>query len=169
MPPLDGQTNIQHPQYFVSQSERLSALLNVVVAEASVATDPDACIDYLQLTEILVDLLDQSQLFSALSTDQLRRRQQDVKSFIGKIETVEEAVADWDARTKVEPTLGGLKKRSRSTDLDEETSRALKRRRDTGTERDMVADAVYHGLSSNVLPPIIETSPTYWWTEPFCD
>ena len=167
----EKQTEIQDPQYLVSQSERLSNLLDVVVAEANFATDPDACVDYLQLTEILVDLLDQSHLYSALSSDQLQARQQDMKSFVSKIEAVEDAVGDWDVRlgTKVENSAGVSKKRARSIDMDGETTGALKRRREIGTERDMVADAVHNGLSSNVLPPILETASTHWWNEPFCD
>ena len=66
------QTSFEHPKYFIEQSEKLSALLNAVVVESNDATDPEACIDYLEITEILVELLDQSQYFSILSNEQLQ-------------------------------------------------------------------------------------------------
>ena len=163
----DTLTDLKHPQLFVLQSQRLSALLDVVVAESSVATNPDAIIDYLQLTEILVDLLEKSQLYSALPPHQIRTREEEVKSFLDKIQTVQEAVADWDDRTSASNNEGS-RKRSRSVDMDEEITRALKRPRENEMERDMVADAVHNRLSTISLPSI-ESLPTAWWNEPFYD
>ena len=87
--------NLQHPQFFVSHTEKLSALLLVVSAEASVMSDPEALCDYLELTEILASLLEEAQLCSILSADDIRAREHQVLSFLDKIQTVQEAVADW--------------------------------------------------------------------------
>ena len=161
----DMQADFQHPQFFISQSEKLTTLLTVVVAESKVVTDPEACVDYLELTEILAELLDKAQLYSVLSSNELQRREQQVRVFLSKIQTVQDAVADWDERTGAS-VKGVSKKRPLPNDLQEETMRALRRRRDTANEMEMVANAAFDGPFAI---PSIETSPTQWWTEPFYD
>lgn len=163
----------QHPQFFVSQSEKLNTLLNVVVTEAKITTDPEACIDYLELTEILTALLDEVRLYCILDAQQLREKEREVHTFVDKIETIQDAVADWDTRTRTNAMTKttNSRKRARSVELEEETMRALKRRRETESEQDLVADAIFHGSFNHVLPSI-EVSPEpprEWWNEPFYD
>ena len=164
---LPEKPDFQHPQFFISQIEKLSALLNVVVAEASVAVEPEAVVDYLELTEILTELLNEAQSYSVLASGETQIRERQVRSFLDKIQTVQEAVADWDARTNASAKAVS-RKRTRSVDLGEETMGALKRRRNSGSEQGMCADAAVNGPFANVLPSI-ENPPIQWWTEPFCD
>lgn len=164
---LDKHAELQHPQFFISQSEKLSALLKVVVAEASITTDPEACVDYLELTEILTALLEEAQCYGTLTPDQIQAQEKQVRCFVDRIETVQEAVSDWDLRLGTSMKAAS-RKRARSVDLDEEMMSAFKRRRETDTEQDMVANAACNGPFANVLPSI-ETSPPPWWTEPFYD
>jgi hypothetical protein len=169
-------TKIDHPQFFISQSERLSALLDAVVAESNTATDPNACLDYLEITDILVELLEQSQYFSVLSSSQIQARWQEVEVLISKIQTIQDAVADWDTRTKrvtetgsldLLPTTNGSRKRTRSVDSEIELLNAAKRRRES--EYTLVGDtdvALDAGLESTSVS--IER-PRAWWNEPFYD
>ena len=166
------QANFEHPQYFVSQSEKLNSLLNVVVEESRSATDPQACIDYLELTEILVHLLEEAQLYSALPLEKLLGRDREVRSFVGKIQTVQDAVSDWDVRTKA--SVNGIavsRKRSRTEDLEEETMNAFKRRRETDGEPQMMLVDPPMTMAVAEIAPSIESSPSPspWWSEPFCD
>lgn len=167
MAPENKSLNIQHPSHFIAQGENLTALLSVVVHESESATNPDALIDYLELTSILTDLLEEARLFATFTVDQLQLRESHVRSFLDKIETVQHAVGDWNARTKV--SMPASRKRARTTDLDEATVVALKRRRESDAE-----DHIPDGFCSFPIPsilPSIEESPTPmpWWNEPFCD
>ena len=155
------------PSFFVSQSKRLSALLDTVVAETKDATDPDACIDYLELTDILVGLLDLAQFYSVLSPYSIRSREIDVRSFIGRVQTIQDAVGDWEVRTK-DRTYTTSKKRARSIDIETETTEALKRPKINEVELDMSANAALNHPVEDVVPSI-ETEPTAWWCQPFCD
>lgn len=168
----------QHPQFFIEQYQRLSALLNAVVAESNTATDPDACIDYLEITEILVELLDQSQFFSVLPAEQIQSSWKEVQSLMSKIQTIQDAVADWDTRVKrvsiaesedMSMASSGSRKRTRSLDDEIEMLEASKRRReseytlmeeDTSFDLDTVQESVC---------PSIERASAAWWTEPFYD
>lgn len=169
--------NFEHPQFFIKQSEKLSALLDAVVAESNAATNPDACIDYLEITEILVELLDQSQYFSVLSHAQLQGNWKEVQSLMGKVQTIQEAVADWDTRVKrdvtastddVATTMTGSRKRTRSLGSEIEMLEASKRRRES--EYTLVGDTdVETGPTQEVVYPSIERAPAAWWTEPYYD
>lgn len=168
MAPESKATSLQHPSFFIAQGENLTALLDVVVHESESATNPDALIDYLELTSILTDLLEEARIFATFTVDELQLREQHVRSFLDKVGTVQHAVGDWDARTRV--SMPASRKRARSIDLDEATVVALKRRRESDAGDSMTSD----GLSSVPVPsilPSIEESPTpvAWWNEPFCD
>lgn len=152
-------------KFFVLQSERLSALLDVIVTEANAATDPEACIDYLELTEILVDLLDKAQLYGILPPNDIQARQHEVNKFIDQIHTVQAAVGDWDSRTKSKVPS---KKRPRSADIDMEITAALKRPKASEMEQDVVANATFNLQHGDIMPSIEKTSAP-WWTEPFYD
>ena len=169
-------TEIEHPQFFILQSDRLSALLDAVVEESNTATNPDACIDYLEITDILVELLDQCQYFSVLSSNQIQARWQEVEGLISKIQTVQDAVADWDTRTKQGtetasvdplPTASGSRKRTRTVDSEMELLEAAKRRREGEYtlvgDTDVVLDAGLESMSASM------ERPRAWWNEPFYD
>ena len=164
---LNNTMDYQHPEFFISHADRLSALLDVVVEEASAATDPQACIDYLELTDILVKLLDQSQLYSVLSLSDIQKREKEVSSFVDKVQTVQEAVGDWDTRTRSRADKVP-RKRARSFDIDTETAEALKRPKYSEMEQDVVEDAAFN-MQFGDIKPSIETLTTPWWTEPFYD
>ena len=173
----DWKVDFQHPQFFISQSERLSALLDAVVAESATATDPDACIDYLELTEILVELLNQAQYFSVLSLDQVENRWKEVESLMSKTRTIRDAVADWETRTNVktgpvavdaDTPIVASRKRARSMDSDMGSEDAYKRRREDEFEHKPEMGDGLDIVQESTSPPKDEP-PTYWWTEPFYD
>lgn len=173
----DWKVGFQHPQFFVSQSERMSALLDAVVAESATATDPDACIDYLELTEILVELLDQAQYFSVLSLEQVQARWNEVERLMSKTRTIQDAVADWETRTSLkvgtvstdaDAVAAVSRKRARSMDSDVDSIDVYKRRRDDEFEHQPEMDHVLDIVQEPTSPLKVEP-PTYWWTEPFYD
>lgn len=149
-----------HPKFFLLQSERLSALLDVIVMEASAATDPDACVDYLELTEILVDLLNQAQLYSILTPDEIDSRQYEANTLIGRIKTVQEAVGDWDSRMRARASVQP-KKRPWSNDFEPETAMAPKRPKGSESEQEVAEDAVF-SLQYGGGMPSIETTHAPW-------
>ena len=173
----DLKTDFEHPQFFISQSERLSALLDAVVAESSTATDPDACIDYLELTEILVELLNQAQYFSVLSLDQVQSRWKEVESLMSKTRTIQDAVADWETRTSLKTGTASMdadaatavpRKRARSSDSNTDEAGLYKRRREEEFEQPPEMEHrldIEHGS----LSPPKDEAPTPWWTQPFYD
>ena len=162
MEPSDNQTDFQYPAFFITQTEKLATLLTAIVYESKTTTNPDALVDYLELTGILTDLLDQARLFSVLTTEQLQLRGEEVRKYVDKIRTVENAVGDWNVRTKMsEPTS---RKRARSL---EETTGAFKRRRPSRSEHDIGADASISPVVS--ILPSVEKSPTPWWMQPYYD
>lgn len=164
----DKAASMQHPELFISQGEKLTALLDVVVHESKFATNPDALIDYLELTGILTELLEEAQFFATLTAQELRSRDTLVRKHLDKIQTVQDAVGDWDARTKV--SMPASRKRARSMDLEEATMFALKRRRESEGEYDLASNGLADVPVPNILPSIEESpTPTPWWTEPFCD
>jgi hypothetical protein len=178
MAPKAEHADFEHPRFFIEQSERLSALLNAVVTESSTATDPDACIDYLEITEILVELLDQTQWFSVLSAEQIQEKWKEVQSLLGKVQTIQDAVADWDTRLKKIPsidseatslTIANSRKRTRSLDDEIEMLEASKRRRES--EYTLVEDNTSAGFDTvpEAVCPSIERAAAAWWTEPFYD
>lgn len=168
--------DMDDPKIFATQSQRLSALLDAVVEESGSATDPDACVDYLELTEILADLLNQSQLLSVLSPDQLGDRRQEVKTFVGKIETIQDAIADWDNRTHgksrevregedMASTSLGKRLRSSTVGGPEEGSKRL---RESELKQEVDANAT-SGAAQGYTAPAIERTSVPWWTEPLYD
>ena len=170
--------DFEHPRFFIEQSERLSALLKAVVTESNTAIGPDACIDYLEITDILVELLDQTQYFSVLSVEQLQSNSKEVQSLLGKVQTIQDAVADWDTRLKkvasadseaTSLTIAGSRKRTRSLDDEIEMLEASKRRREseyTLTEED--SNTRMAAVQETVCPST-ERASAAWWTEPFYD
>ena len=159
--------DVQPPQFFISQSERLTSLLNVVVHESKSTTSPEALVDYLELTGILTDLLDEARFFSMLNFDELQFRERDVQRCMERIRAVEEAIGDWNLRTKAAAPTD--RKRARSIDsMEEDTMVAFKRLRKSGDEP-VLAESISMGLPIVDVIPSIETSPTAWWTEPFYD
>ena len=150
---------------------RLNALLNVVVHESRFATNPDALVDYLELTEILTNLLDEARLYGVLAPEELQLREQEVLRYVDKVRTVQDAVGDWDARTKlsVPVSVPVSRKRARSDgSMADDTMNAFKRQRESGSGLDFVGNSAVPSPVPSILPTI-EESPTPWWMEPFCD
>jgi hypothetical protein len=162
---LDSEpVNFQPCQFFISQSAKLSSLLDTIAREASDEIDPDACIDYLELTQILTELLNQSQALSVLSPTLLSGRWHDIQIFVSRVQTIQEIVADWDSRVRRVPQRSSdtSRKRARSVTLEAETIIASKRPRGESEDHEMVLDAVAN------FPPL-ERSNKQWWTEPLYD
>ncbi|KXT01103.1 hypothetical protein AC579_6767 [Pseudocercospora musae] len=116
-----------NPAFFVHQSQKLQALLAKVVQESSSATGPEAAIDFLQLTEILAALLDEAQLYSILSPNELGRRQSHVHDFMSKFETIESAVGDWNLRVASDVPATS-RKRGRASTSENEASKSSRAR-----------------------------------------
>lgn len=174
--------NLSNPAFFGSQSQKLSALLDTVVRESATATNPDAPIDFLQLTDILSSLLEEAQMYSVMSGDELQqRRQTDVRGFMGRIETVEEVIADWDGRSAPATAatngrgdgVGGMKsrKRARTVTHGDYDTRANRRRLESETEQALNMAPTFDGPYSEMIPlnDYVERDHAAWWTEPYYD
>lgn len=150
-----------------SHIEHLRALLDVVVHESANATNPDALIDYMELSALLTDLLNEGGIYSILGVEQLKEREGDVRVFAEKIRTVQEVVGDWDVRTKM--SMPASRKRARSLDNSEQTIHALKRQRESDTQHNLFVGPPMNSPAENILPSIEHSPTAQWWTEPFYD
>ncbi|KAF2163725.1 hypothetical protein M409DRAFT_25911 [Zasmidium cellare ATCC 36951] len=181
-PTEEREANLTDPAFFASQSQKLNALLGTVVREASTATNPDAAIDFMQLTEIVTSLLEEAQMFSVLSQEELGRREGDVRGFMGRIETVHSVIEDWDARTTKGEGKGscdgeGSRKRARPTSSSSGSgpydTRSNRRRMQCETEQALNMAPTFDGPYAEMIPfeqyPEREREKAAWWTEPYYD
>ncbi|KAK4503756.1 hypothetical protein PRZ48_004671 [Zasmidium cellare] len=194
-PPKEEEAHLSDPAFLASQSQKLNALLSTVVREASTATNPDAAIDFMQLTEIVTSLLEEAQIFSVLSGEELRRRGEAVRGFMGRIETVQSVISDWDARTMVTTngTTNGLtngtpngttngftngetsRKRARPTSSSGSPydTRSNRRRMQCETEQALNMAPTFEGPYAEMIPlreyEEREKEGAEWWTEPYYD
>lgn len=185
-PSREEEANLADPAFFASQSQKLNALLSTVVRESSTATNPDAAIDFMQLTEIITGLLEEAQMFSVLSREDLMQRGEAVRAFIGKIETVRSVIEDWDVRTSTTLTNGPIV--SNGGDGNDETSRKRARTMSTGhvydtrsnrrrmqceTEQALNMAPTFDGPFAEMIPlgdyVEREKEKAAWWTEPYYD
>lgn len=158
-------SGFQHPHYFFSQTDKLTALLSRLAEDTS-AFGP--CDGYLQAYEVLTKLLNESQLFSSLTREGLRHLEPNVRSFVDEVQNVDWFVADLDERRRAMSMKTSSKKRGRSDDEEEEMMYSFKRRRETcGTEM-MEIGAGFNGALPNVSPwmQTPATQPVLW-NEPF--
>lgn len=165
-----SQADFDHPQFFVSQSERLKALLDVVVDESQMATNPDACINYLDITGILNELLDEARRYSVLTHQQLGLRERDVRNLANMIQTVEEVVADGYACT-TSSAKAVSRKRARSSASYAEPTGYPKRQKEM-VERNDTAEHDHSNMQPSNSCSSIDTADAlepYWWTMPCCD
>lgn len=165
------QDDLANPAFFSSQSQKLHALLSTVVHESTTATNPDAAIDFLQLTEILSSLLEESQMYSVLNENDLMQRSSGVKSFMGKIETVQSVIQDWDVRTA--PPATATRKRARTETQSDYDTRANRRRLEGEAEHALSMAPTFEGPYSEMIPlgeyVEREKERVAWWTEPYYD
>lgn len=176
-PPLwmapSKEDDLATPAFFGEQSQRLSALLSTVVRESATATNPDASIDFLQLTEIISSMLEECQMYSVMSGRDLAQRGAEVRSFVGKIETVREVIEDWDVRIAA-PTSnrdGQSRKRARTDVFGDYDTRSNRRRLESETEQALNMAPTFDGPYAEMIPlnDYMERNQAAWWTEPYYD
>lgn len=132
--------DLVNSHFYAVQCGKLKALLDTVVEESKTVRDPEACIDYLELTGILTDMLNEAHYYSALSSDELSVRDAHIQFFLAKVDTVKGTIADWDQRSR-RMRMVSRKRARRSVDLHAETMAAMKRRRDEDEDRSAVPNA----------------------------
>ena len=160
----------QHPQYFWGQSDKLTSLLDQVVADATTFGVHDDC---MQAGEILTQLLNESQFFSALTREQLRQLEPDVRAFVDKVQAVDGLAAEWDERIrqkKIQLSSKTVsKKRGRSDDFEDEYAVPVKRHRATCGEEMMMEMEVGSNGSFAIPSPWIQntSSQPVMWAETF--
>lgn len=166
--------DFRRADFLLEQSQKLVVLLERVQEDAKKATDPQACVDYIEITAILTDLLDQAYQLAAVPSDARLHRYDEFRTFAGQLPTLEDLVADWDVRRA--PDQGNSqstsRKRSRSSDdYAADTAFALKRQKSAGSDVSMMIDKflVEQELSSVDCDASPQVDSTAWWTEPFYD
>lgn len=165
--------DLAHSHFYALQSGKLKALLDTVVDESKGAIDPQVCMDYLELTGVLTDMLNEAQHYSFLTTDELRAREPQVFLFIAKVDNIKSTIADWDQRTRRMRGATGTRKRARkSVELREDVNAPMKRRRNIDEETEALSNCGYN----NPFPPAwssmdvdSSSSPEHWWNQPCCD
>lgn len=183
-PTSKGEANLTDPAFFAAQSQKLNALLSTVVRESSTATNPNATIDFMQLTEIVTSLLEEAQIFSVLSREDLMQRSEAVRTFTGKIETVQSVIEDWDVRTAT-TTNGAISNGGDSSDENSRKrartvstgnvydTRSSRRRMQCETEQALNMAPTFEGPFAEMIPLSHylerENEKAEWWTEPYYD
>lgn len=155
----------QVSQFFTSESAKLSSLLDVVTAEAGKTIDTPCRDQYIELANIVNDLLGQAQAFSSLAPDELKGRWLDVQLFVGRSQAVQNAVVEWQTTSTTTNQKVACKKRARSGTLGAESAATLKRSKSYQNvdEMEVDSDVVMTAM------PIRTAAPQSWWTETLYD
>lgn len=176
------ETDILTPNFYTQQTSKLRALLDTVVAESRTVLDAETCIDYLELTGVLTDMVGEAQHYARLSRQELCEREAFVRFFLAKVDTVKGTIADWDARSRrMRRGVCCRKRVRRSVDLRGEAVAMVKRRREeTCSEAERMmgwgGGAVGDGDVAMGLPQAwpsmdLDEAPAVepWWRQPYCD
>ena len=158
---MKGGAGFQHPHYFFNQSDKLASLLDrIALNNIAYGTNEK----YMQASQILTQLLDESRCYGGLTREQLRTFEPSVRAFIDKVQAVDSLAAEWDERMKQVSLKQPSKKRGRSDECEDEMPAPLKRRRDTCGSEMMDMDAGFNGSFPSPSPWVQNTStqPIHW-------
>ena len=157
---------LQHPQYFFDQNDKLTALLDRVVADAT-TYGVDA--DCMQAGEILTRLLDESRFFAGLTREQLRQMEPHLRAFVDQVDAVDMLAVGWEEKmrqktTPIHSQPAPNKKRGRRDDCEEEETVApVKRHRHSCSVELMEMEPGFDGSFPSVTPWIQNTpTPTFY-------
>lgn len=155
----------QHQQFFFEQKEKLSNLLNSVGQDARIAAGQPACMDYYELTTVITQLLEEAQILSALTYEQIERSGIQMQPFAEKVQLVESVAAEVRVKTFMAAAPKPVsRKRGRMMDEEEEDmSSTYKRNRGFGVDQDMMVEPAFCG------PYAERHLQTAWWTQPICE
>ncbi|KAK4540138.1 hypothetical protein LTR36_009724 [Oleoguttula mirabilis] len=158
-----AQAAYQHQQFFFEQKEKLSSLLNTVGRDAKAATNYQLGADYYELTAVVTQLLEEAQLMSGFTFNQIQQSGVQMQPFAEKVQLVETVAVEVRMRaiTAAKPVS---RKRGRTTDGDEEEmSYAVKRYRQVPVDQEMVIQPAFCAPYANKF------MQSAWWTQPMCD
>ena len=158
-------SEFQHPFYFFSQTDKLTALISRLVEDT---TTFGPCDGYPQAYEFLTKLLNESQLFSSLTREDLRQLEPDVRSFVVEVQNVDSFVAELDERRRVMSMKTTSKKRGRADDEEEDMMYSAKRRRETCGAELMGTESGFNNTLSSTSPwNQLPTTQPVMWNQPF--
>lgn len=155
----------QHPQYFFTQTDKLTLLLDRACTDIAVFR---SCEEYAEAWQILSQLHEQSRFFGSLTREHLKSLESDVRAFVDRIRAVDGFVVEWDERKRNAMVAVAVpsKKRGRSVDLDhnEIAFVAPKKRRDTCGEQAMDTEAGFCDPFPQLSPWMqsAATQPVMW-------
>ncbi|KAK5129602.1 hypothetical protein LTR08_003033 [Meristemomyces frigidus] len=150
----------QHQQFFFEQKEKLSALLNAIGRDARTATTYQAGADYHELTTVVTQLLEEAQMLSRFTFDQVQRCGVVMQPFAEKVLLVESVALEVRARAVV-LAKPASRKRGRDMDDEDEADFAVKRYR--GVEQHSATEAAYCGSYADKF---MRNTP---WSQPTCE
>ena len=153
----------QHQQFFFEQKEKLAALLNTVGRDAKRVTTLQAGAEYYELTTVVTQLLEEAQVLSRFTFDQVHRSGVQMAPFAEKVALVERVTIEVRARAAAVAIVAKpvVRKRGRNTDEDEEMTFSVKRyREDAMPEQMIVEPTAYCGSYANNF---MQNTP---WSQP---
>jgi hypothetical protein len=165
-----AQAAFEHQQFFFEQKEKLAALLNTLGQDAKLAPlGSEVGNDYHELTTVVTQLLDEAQVASGFTLDQIERSGLVMQPFAENVQLVEQVAASARERaaaaaaaTKA-PVVSRKRGRGRDEEEDEEMLFEYKRYRHNTVDHDMMmVESAYCG------PYAEQFLETAWWTEPIC-
>ena len=121
--------------------------------------------DYFELTTVITQLLEEAQVISAFTYDQIERSGIQMQPFADKVQLVESVAAEVRAKALMAAAPKPLsRKRGRMMDEEEEDmSFTQKRKRGYGADQDMVIEPAFCG------PYADRHLQTAWWTQQICE
>lgn len=163
--------DLLQPYFYTVQSRKLNALLDTVVAESKTVRDPQACIDYLELTAILTEMLGESRHYATLNSEELSTLEAKIQFFLAKVDTVKGTIADWDQKSR-RMRMMSRKRARRSIDLQAEAAAMIKRRREEDLDADrMDYNAGYNAPFPQAWPTMdmdLSNASPLRWSQPLC-
>lgn len=154
-------SSFQHPQYFFSQCDKLSVLLSRLMGDITMDGQSH---DHVRAFEALSRLLSESQAFSSLTREQLRRLESHVRAFVVEIQKVDTLVVEWDERERSRNLKSVTKKRVRDVDDEDDFCHAPKRRTTICSKELTRLESAFDGSFSTCDPWTNNATPqpTVW-------
>lgn len=158
-------SELQHPQYFFAQTDKLTALLHRLFEDINTF---GPCDGYSHAQDVLTKLLNESQTFSGLTREDLRQLEPHVRAFVEELNNVDSYVEELDERRRMMNMKSAAKKRGRSNDEDEEIASSFKKRRETCGSELMDFGSAIDATTANMSPWMqLPFAQPVAWNEPF--
>jgi hypothetical protein len=122
--------------YFGLQSAWLATLLRSIVDDAKLSTNPQSCVEFLDIVAITTELLDQANLFSVIDCAASERNQFQITEFVDRIQALQHTTG---CIGEIADTTGRTTHRRKACD-------EVEHLKDSSLKRRKITDGGHHAL-----------------------